>query len=556
MLDYKDVFFSFQERRVRRRRRRLRWILLALACLAAFLGYRFLQARAEVTKVQELLLHGRLDEAQRRLQGADSRVFQRGNFRELLVLNDLFHGRLDEAGAKLAGLRRAGTATTLRSGAMLARFFDHGAYRELKIYSDYLLPRGNDEFRWFSALSHAAFMNPRESEQALAGLSASFQRSHGKALALLARFNRSLRSGRIEYVFDRVGRPLAFFDIAGRRTRSLAPGIDFSVFDAQLAGGVRLYRLTLDGELQDKVAGLFRGYFGSLVILNLPENGIAAAYSKPKEAAAGNAAFSQAYEPGSIVKIVTLLAFLRGGSSRLFPMDCPGALALDGKIFYDWIRHGRVRDPVHALALSCNVAFARMAEEVGFASLAGLLRRFSFNAAPFRDRFCEFAAGRFSDREGSSFQLAELAVGLREISITTIHAAVLAAVFSQNGQFFPPFLIDDVRNLLGLGFYRHEARPRKLLADDLNFMRVKKAMAEVVEEKNGTGRRARHPSLRLAIKTGTAGDSAKGLDSVIIGFFPFEAPRFAFALRLEGGGRADFKGALFVRELLDVLAPR
>ena len=75
-------------------------------------------------------------------------------------------------------------------------------------------------------------------------------------------------------------------------------------------------------------------------------------------------------------------------------------------------------------------------------------------------------------------------------------------------------------------------------------------MAAVVEDEKGTGRRARSQTVRLAIKTGTAGSPASGLDAIIIGFFPFEKPRYAFAFRLEGAGRADVNGAFFLQGLL------
>jgi cell division protein FtsI/penicillin-binding protein 2 len=196
-----------------------------------------------------------------------------------------------------------------------------------------------------------------------------------------------------------------------------------------------------------------------------------------------------------------------------------------------------------------------MGRTAGFAALAALLQRFFFNAPPFSDQFCRFTTGKFDARASDDFGLASLAAGLDGVSLTTVHAAVLAAVFSQAGQFFPPYLIDDAKNLLGLGFYRHESRPQRLLADDLNFLRVKKAMAAVVEDEKGTGRRARSQAVRMAIKTGTAAGPAGGLDSVIIGFFPYEKPRYAFAFRLEGGGRAEINGALVLQGLLHILYP-
>jgi len=555
MLDYKDVSFSFRDRKTRRRRQRLRWLLLVFFALAAYLAYSGLKARAAVAGIQDLLLAGRLPEAGQRLQAAGSPLFQRGNFRELRALNDLFSGRLDAAAAQLDELRRGRTTTSLRSGQLLKHFFDRGQYRELKAYTDYLLPRGDDEVRWYRALYQAAFLDGSASEKTAAGLSPRYREANRKALELLSGFNRSLRTGRVAYVFDRNDRPLAYYDLGRRVTRALVPGLGFADFEAQFKKGFRRFRLTLDRELQKKAELLFKDRFGSLVLLDLPESSVTVSYSKPRSPRSANAAWTEQFEPGSIVKIVSLLAYLRSPGEGIFPLDCPGLLAVDGKIIYDLEKHGQVRDISQALARSCNVSFARMGRTAGFAALAGLLQRFFFNAPAFSDQFCSFAAGKFDTRASDEFGLAALSAGLDGASLTTVHAAVLAAVFSQGGQFFPPYLIDDAKNLLGLGFYRHESRPQRLLADDLNFLRVKKAMAAVVEDEKGTGRRARSQTVRLAIKTGTAGNPAGGLDSIIIGFFPYEKPRYAFAFRLEGGGRAELQGAFFLQGLLQVLYP-
>jgi hypothetical protein len=554
LLDYKDVSFSFQDRKLRRRRRLLRLLLLAVLAAAVFLAFRSFQARAAVSRIESLLLAGRLDQAGQLLRHAGSTLFQRGNLRELRALEELFRGRLPEARSRFDELRRRGFATTLRSGRLLAHFFDRGEYDKLNVYAGYLLPRGNDEARWFHALGRAAFLDADEAERAVAGLSAAYRQANGKALDMLSGFIRSLRSGRVDYIFDRNDVPLAWFDLRRRSSHSLVPGMDFAAFEAQFKRGARFYRLTLDGGLQRKIGRLFQGYAGTLVLLDLPGNAIAAAYSKPGAGGAPDAAFSERYEPGSIVKLVSLLAYLRQGGNGIFPAQCQGLLAVEGRIIYDLEKHGMLADFSQALARSCNVCFARMGQAVGRPGLRELLRRFFFNAPAFTDQFLTFRTGTFASG-GGDFELAGLASGLDGIRVTTAHAAVLAADFAENGQHFPPYLIDDAKNLLGLGFYHHDPRPLRLLADDLNFLRVRKAMAAVVEDEKGTGRRLSGVTPRLAIKTGTAAGKAGQLDAIIIGFLPFENPRYAFAFRLEGAGRADLQGAFFLRELLKILYP-
>ena len=551
MLDYKDVTFSFQDRRQRQRRRRLALLLLALLAGAVFLGIQRLKAGSAVAAAEELLLAGRLEEAGRRLRGSPSPLFQRANFRELQALHQLCAGRLEEAEAGFRRLRADGVATTLRSGDFLARFLDRGEYSRLEAYASYLLPRGGDEARWFHALALSARLDADGADRDLAGLSAPYRRANAKAVALLAGFNRSLRGGRVDFVFDRRDEPLAYYDMRRGASRPLLPGMDFAPFAEQFRAGARRFRLTLDAGLQRRVDRLFQGKSGSLVVLELPESAIVVAYSRPRAGRGGDAAFREAFPPGSIVKILSLLAYLRSGAD-VFPVECRGNAAAGRGIVYDLEKHGLVRDPAQALARSCNVAFTRMARAAGPAALAETLRRFFFNGPGWSDRFLNFAAGRF-DAAGDDLSQARLASGLDGVTLTTVHAAVLAAAFAQGGEHFPPYLIDDAKNVLGIGYYRHQPRPQRLLADDLNFLKVRQAMAAVVEDEEGTLRRLRGIQPRLAAKTGSV-TGAAGLDAVIAGFLPYERPRYAFALRLEGAGRADAVGADFLRELLPLLS--
>lgn len=553
VLDYKGVSFSFKDRKTRRRRQKLKLALSALLVVVVFCGYRFLQVSAAVGKIQDLLLDSRVREAGERLEALASPFFLRGNIRELRALNDLFRNRLPQAEAQFAALKAERTATTLRSERFQKYFLDRGEYPKLKIYTDYLLPRGGDGTIWYYAVVQAAFLNGGESEKAIARLSPAYRQNNAKALALLARVNADLRSGRFDYIFDKNDTPLAYLDVRQGRTRTLLPGLDFADFHSQMKKGMCAFRLTLDAGLQKKIASLFDGLFGTLLILDLPQNSILAAFSKPGFFRAANAVFSEAYEPGSIVTIIPLLAYLRHDRQNIFPYVCPGQAILGGEVFYDWLAHQRIKDYSEALALSCNLSFARMGLAVGSRRLAGLLELFYFNARPFEDWFLKFQTGTFNRELGDDFKLANLAVGLGEISMTTVHAAVLAAVFSQNGVLFPPYIIDDVKSILDLGFHSHNTRPLRVLADDLNFRRVTKAMREVVNNENGTGRRAWSANVDLAIKTGIAGDRDHGLDALVIGFFPSEKPRYAFAFRLEGAGKTEFKGALFLRDLLKIM---
>ena len=87
------------------------------------------------------------------------------------------------------------------------------------------------------------------------------------------------------------------------------------------------------------------------------------------------------------------------------------------------------------------------------------------------------------------------------------------------------------------------------------FTVVREGMRKVVL--GGTGSALNTPSVSVAGKTGTAelGISKKFVNSWVTGFFPYESPRFAFAIVMEHGPRENLVGAPYVaRTLLDWMA--
>ena len=147
-------------------------------------------------------------------------------------------------------------------------------------------------------------------------------------------------------------------------------------------------------------------------------------------------------------------------------------------------------------------------------------------------------------------ELANFGVGLNEISITTFHSALIPVIISQHGSIYKPHLIQNIKNLLELGFYNHKPEIQKIFKNTSLFPEITQAMVGVIADKNGTGRRSQVDFIQAAIKTGTAGNKKQGLDAILFGFFPAQKPQYAFAFRLENAGKAEFKGAYFLKQFL------
>jgi hypothetical protein len=551
MRDYKDISFSFNAKRAYYRRRRNLALALLLLLAGSLAWWQKSAQWQRLAAVQEHILSGRTAQAASLLErGGLVRLYPAARA-ELALLLALTR---DDWGT---AQRLADQAEPVLLSALVqhARFLDafltQGRCQALGLYAAYLLRTGPaDAWSWHAALARTALYDPAGARRRLAAITPAFVQQNQKAWRIVEHTLKELESGRVTCVFDRQGQGIGYYDLRKGQVVSLLPGLALGEFSAPARAGMRLVSLTVDGALQRKVHGLFKNYSGSLVLVDLQDGGIACAYSRSADG--GNSAWSERYEPGSIIKAVTLLAWFEAGLPTIFPLPCAGNMTLEGRIFYDWSRHGVIADEAAALASSCNLAFARMGLLLGRAALARTLGELYFNHADIDDAGLVLKTGQYSVAAPGEYALASLAVGLHDVSVTTYHAALLAALFAQNGALQLPFLVSSCKNVLQLGIYSHVSAPVTIARRAQSWQALKTAMAAVVDSPQGTGRRAAG-AVRMAIKTGTAGDSVHGLDAMIMGYLPLDKPRYAFAFRLAGAGKSEIVGTAFLKALVPEL---
>ncbi len=375
-------------------------------------------------------------------------------------------------------------------------------------------------------------------------------------------------TGRGDVLFDRGGTPLGSFTRDGAGWSFTEPDLGALLagpFLASLPADEARGRVDLTIDLAiDRAARRALGrQRGSFVVID-PRNGdLLAAVSVPGGAETpGDATpLRKGYEPGSIIKMITLAAALRAGvdlTSR-FPMVCPGWEEIDGKAFRDWITHGKVDSMEEAVAVSCNIAFGRLGIDVGRGALDAELALWGFGAPGDAARTADglpFRTGHLlpTDEEAPRYALARRAEGLDSLDITPIHAALLAAGLARGGSVPLPRLIARRTSLTGA--VRQAGPPETvagpLPADPAEVLR--RGMVRTVIDPRGTGRRAAVEGITLALKTGTSGENPPGYDAIVIGFAPAESPRIAWGIIAEGAGKAELEGARITREFLSAVA--
>jgi len=359
--------------------------------------------------------------------------------------------------------------------------------------------------------------------------------------------------------------------------------------------------LSIDSEMQSMlyefIGGVAneRGFVGGAgVVLDTQTGGVVAITSWPEfnstELSSGNSsqlgfwlqdpkkpfffrAISGLYPPGSIIKPIVALAALKEGIiDENKKILSTGSISIQNpytpseySVFYDWKAHGFV-DLRKAIAVSSNVYFYTIGG--GFDDINGLgiskIKDYAnmFGLADYTGvDLPEEESGFFPDSEwklkskndvwrvGDTYNAS---IGQGDIQVTPIQMAVVASTIANNGVRIQPYIAKEIRSPEGWAEDVSEGIERtQLEISDVYFKAVKEGMRMAVT--SGTAKALSGLVVDVAGKTGTAEiGSGKFVNSWIMGFAPYDNPKFAFAIVMEKGDAKNLVGAPYVaRQLLD-----
>ena len=510
---------------------------------------------------------GRFDEAHSELSRAAFWRVRRGRVLDALGVVDLARDRPDEARLHLSAAR----ARLMRPAAfgeerVLRGFLAKGRLEPALVYAEHRRRiHPTPALSYYLAVAEAGMNRIDDAEAHLAEATAS-PAHKARAERLRRTLEARRRTGRSDYLFDRRGAPLAGTELRSGRNLMLAPEIAPLIAGPReelIAAGDAGVRLSVDLDIQKAAQAALGKRRGSIVVLDVSTGAVLAAASGPPLRSRGSppVALTRHYEPGSIIKMITLSAALRQGIDvkALFPMDCPGTILIDGVPFRDWVAHKRVESIEHAVEVSCNIAFGRLGALVGAEALDAELRRYGFGSRPDGDGRggalrggLHYEIGRLlaPDASHPRFALARRAEGLDSLTITPIHAALVAAGLARGGDPPSPHIVAQRVDLLGEVRDEPVARhPDPGLSPDQVDL-ITDCMLRAVKGPHGTARRAGVEGVEAAMKTGTSGESPPGLDGLVIGYAPARHPALAWAVVAEAAGKAEWEAARITRDLL------
>jgi len=365
-------------------------------------------------------------------------------------------------------------------------------------------------------------------------------------------------AGAVTLLFDRRGELAATVGRDGRlrATSEAAPFLAGALERLGPAPGRPAVRLAIDLGLSRFALDALGKTRGSIVLLEPCTGSVLAAVSDARTAASeGAAAFEQRRKPASIAKLLTAAAAYRAGldsDAEIKRMTCTGVGRYGGQALWCAFPAGPLEGLDHALAVSCNLAFANLGVRIGAERLLEEHRLWGFDAGG--DEWLG-AAGRVHTRPRTPLEVADLSIGLEMTDVTPLHAALLAAVVADDGHLHEPRLLLGPCGGLGLTDEPRPPHAGHVATSPAIARRLRKAMQAVAA--SGTGAGLAPASFPVGMKTGTAAAPGQGYHVNYIGLGPLPEPTVAFCVRVthERSNPAVTRAARNVtRRLLQLLA--
>ncbi|MBB2944849.1 peptidoglycan glycosyltransferase [Actinoplanes lutulentus] len=285
-----------------------------------------------------------------------------------------------------------------------------------------------------------------------------------------------------------------------------------------------------------------------------------------------NRATGATLPPGSVFKVIVSAAALQNGYKTSSEIEAGSVYKEGGATIRnseEEVCPGSQVTLKEALTESCNTGYARLGVALGADKVKDTAKAFGFEDDTLKVGDLDSGAGLtvaasrtgdIQNQDGSTdtAALAQSSLGQRDVRMTPLQGALMAATVANSGQQMRPYM---VQKLLGPDRRTiYTAKPESLrdpvsstVASDLKDM-----MVSVVE--NGTGTRAQINGLTVGGKTGTA-QNAEGANphGWFIGFaFDGDKPVSAVCVMLENvsGGHASAEAARIAGLIMKAAAGR
>jgi cell division protein FtsI (penicillin-binding protein 3) len=324
-------------------------------------------------------------------------------------------------------------------------------------------------------------------------------------------------------------------------------------------------RLTLDRSIQFEAERLLAEQIvttkakGGVAIVTIPATGeilaMANVVTDPTSGSpvvsSNNLALTTQYEPGSVMKMVTIAGAIdKGQVSASTVFNLPPTLKVHDGVFGEAEGRGTVDWSVSdILTNSSNVGTIKIAQGLGKESLVGFQRSFGFGTRTSLGFPNEAAGAVLDSSKFSGTSLPSIAIG-QGIAVTPLQLLLAYNAIANRGVYVSPRLIQATIDPKGEEHATEVGGSHRVIAastaDTMNIM-----LRSVVA--GGTGRLAAIDGYLAAGKTGTARKPQPGggytdrfgitrYQSTFVGFVPAEQPALSVYVMIDEPSAGDYTG--------------
>lgn len=256
-----------------------------------------------------------------------------------------------------------------------------------------------------------------------------------------------------------------------------------------------------------------------------------------------NRAISETYPPGSTFKVITTAAALQAGVSENEPLTNAARIALPDSTVTLENYGGNTCEggneqtvPLRvAFARSCNTAFVQLGIRTGVDALRSTAQGFGLDITPepMPLQVAESTVGPIGDAAA----LGMTSIGQKDVAVTPLKNAVIAATIANGGLTMQPYLVDELEGPDLAGIATTQPREQRRAVSSQVAAKLTELMidAERVTQQEGA-----IPGVQIASKTGTAEHGPDPRNTPphawYIAFAPANAPKVAVAVVVEDGG--------------------
>ncbi len=306
-------------------------------------------------------------------------------------------------------------------------------------------------------------------------------------------------------------------------------------------------QLTLDSDLQwvaerriEAAVKQWKAESGTVITQDVKSGEILAMANYPtydpnkpvKPSALKNPALEQAYEPGSVQKVVTMAALADADKISLETrLRVPGSIEVDRRIIKDHFSHGMLNlTMAGVIAKSSNVGTILAARQMPIPQFVKYLKDFGFGEPTGLGFPGETRGLMPPGDEWTELTRSNVAFG-QGLAVNAVQMTAAVNAVANGGVYMPPKLVKNYVDSNGNKLPNETAPPHRVVSEKA--AKEVSTMMEAVTAEGGTALQAAIPGYRIAGKTGTAQeiDPACGCygnkwATSFAGFAPADNPRF------------------------------